>query len=312
MVLHNCKTNAKKHGKDRKGNQRFKCLECGKTFSEEREKPLDTMTLNPEKAIQVLKQLAEGSSIRSTERITDVSRNTIMSLIELVGERCERILEERIQGVPVRDLQLDELWAFVQCKEKTKKEEDPRKGDAYCFVAFERHTKLVVSWHLGRRTYGDTFAFTEKIARATGDHNFQVTTDGFAAYRDCVVHSLGAKKIDFAQMIKVYAASREGEQKYSPAEVINTEVVPIYGNPDPERICTSHVERQNLTIRMQMRRLTRLTNGFSKKWENLKAAYAFFFAYYNFCRVHSSIRMTPAMEAGLTGHIWTIQELLAA
>src|SRR5436853_1832439 len=116
MVLHNCKTNAKKHGKDRKGNQRFKCLECGKTFSEEREKPLDTMTLNPEKAIQVLKQLAEGSSIRSTERITDVSRNTIMSLIELVGERCERILEERIQGVPVRDLQLDELWAFVQCK----------------------------------------------------------------------------------------------------------------------------------------------------------------------------------------------------
>jgi len=152
---------------------------------------------------------------------------------------------------------------------------------------------------LGRRTYGDTFAFTEKIARATADHNFQVSTDGFEAYRDCVVHSLGAKKIDFAQFIKIYGAPREGEQLYSPAEVLDTQVVPVYGDPDPERICTSHVERQNLTIRMQMRRLTRLTNGFSKTWENLKAAFAFFFAYYNFCRVHSSIRITPAWKLAL-------------
>ncbi|PYP84208.1 MAG: IS1 family transposase [Blastocatellia bacterium AA13] len=301
MVLHNCKANAQRHGKDRKGVQRFKYNECGKTFSEERTKPLDTMSLDPKKAISVLNLLAEGVSIRACERLTDVNRNTIMSLIVLVGERCERILEQRIQSVPVRDVQLDEVWAFVQCKEKTKTEDDPKRGDAYCFIAFERHTKLVLTWHLGRRTTWDTFEFTENLGRATADHTFQVTTDGFGPYRDCVVHSLGAKKIDFAQMIKVYVASREGEQKYSPAEVINTEIVPVYGDPDPERICTSHVERQNLTVRMQMRRLTRLTNGFSKKWENLKAAYAFFFAHYNFCRVHSTIRMTPAMEAGLTG-----------
>jgi len=270
------------------------------------------MYLPIDRAIGVLNLLAEGCSIRSTERLTGINRNTIMGLLVFVGERCERLLENRVKDVLVRDVQADELWSFVQCKEKTKTrngKDDVRIGDAYCFVGIERHTKLVLAWHLGRRTTADTFAFTEKLDHATKG-NFQLTTDGFAPYRDAVVHSLGAKKIDFAQLVKVYGASREGEQRYSPAKIIDAVPVPIYGNPDPERICTSHVERQNLTIRMQMRRLTRLTNGFSKKWENLKAAFAFFFAHYNFCRVHSSIRVTPAMEAGITDHIWTLGELI--
>jgi IS1 family transposase len=183
-------------------------------------------------------------------------------------------------------------------------------GDAYTFVATERDTKLVLSWHLGRRTYFDTFTFTEKLYRATAK-GFQMTTDGFAAYRNAVVHSLGAHGVDFAQLVKVYAATQD-EHRYSPAQVISAEPVPVFGNPDPDRICTSHVERANLTMRMQIRRFTRLTNGFSKKWMNLKAALGLYFAWYNFCRVHSTIRVTPAMESGLTDHIWSLNELLAA
>jgi IS1 family transposase len=199
-------------------------------------------------------------------------------------------------------------------KTKTKKGKDESTiGDAYCFVGMERHTKLVLAWHLGRRTNADTVAFTDKLARATADHKFQVTTDGFKPYEHAVVMSLGTKRIDFAMLVKIFAGpSQEDQRKYSPAECVDSEVVPIYGTPDLERVCTSHVERQNLTIRMGMRRLTRLTNAFSKKWANLKAAYALHFAYYNFCRVHQTLRVTPAMEAGLTNRIWTLEELLTS
>ena len=165
----------------------------------------------------------------------------------------------------------------------------------------------ILAWHLGRRTEADTIAFTEKLAHATRG-NFQI---GFKPYQYAVVMSLGAPHVDFAQIVKVYAAPREGQQRYSPAECVDCVKTPIYGNPDPDRICTSHIERQNLTVRMSMRRMTHLTNAFSKKWLNHKAAYALYFAHYNFCRVHSSLRVTPAMEAGITNHIWALSELLA-
>lgn len=314
MVCHNCQVEAKKHGKDRRGNQRFRCETCSKTFSERQERPFGNMYLPLDKAITVVKLLVEGCSVRSTERVTGVNRNTILDLLVVVGERCEAMLESRIHNVMVKDVQCDEMWGLVGMKEKTKKangKDDYAMGDAYTFVGIERHTKLVLAWHLGRRSSPDTFAFTEKLNRATAG-TFQVTTDGFAAYRDAIVHSMGAQKIDFAQYVKVYAASREGEQRYSPAVVVDSMKLPIYGNPDPERICTSHVERSNLTMRMHIRTLTRLTNGFSKKWANLKAAIALYFAWYNFCRVHQTMRVTPAMEAGLTNHIWSLAELLAA
>jgi IS1 family transposase len=186
-------------------------------------------------------------------------------------------------------------------------------GDAYTFLAFERNTKLVLTWHLGRRTHEDTMAFTSKLARATSDDSFQVTTDGFSPYRYAVVRNLEHKNVDFAQLIKVYATPRDADARYSPPVVVDIISSVIHGNPDPARICTSIVERQNLTIRMQMRRFTRLTNAFSKKRENLKAALAFFFAFYNFCRKHGGIsKQTPAMAAGLTDHAWSIGELLAA
>jgi transposase-like protein/IS1 family transposase len=318
MTCHNCQIVAVKIGKDRKGNQRFRCNSCRKTFQEQQEKPLNNMYLPMEKAVLILRLLVEGNSIRSTERITGVEKKTILSLLVLAGEKCERLLNEKIKDVPVRDVQADEMWGFVGMKQKTMRRKvaanaldaDTHMGDAYTFVAIERHTKLVLAWHLGRRNVRDTVEFTEKIYEATSGR-FQLSTDGFNAYPDAVAYSLGTR-VDFAQLIKIYEHPTEDAHRYSPAKVVETLSRPMFGNPDPDRICTSHVERQNLTMRMMMRRLTRLTNAFSKKWENLRAALALHFAYYNFCRIHKSIRCTPAMEAGITKRVWELKDLLTA
>ena len=175
----------------------------------------------------------------------------------------------------------------------------------------ERSTKLVLAYHLGKRNQKATDTFIEKLRYATSDRRFQLTADGFRPYVQAV-HRILHDRVDFAQLIKVYGTPRDGEQRYSPGEVIDAVPVPVMGRPDINRICTSHIERQNLSIRMGMRRMTRLTNGYSKKWENLEAAYALWFAFYNFCRVHSSLRVTPAMESGITNRVWSLGDLLAA
>jgi transposase-like protein/IS1 family transposase len=310
MTCETCHIECKKFGRDRKGHQRFRCRQCLKTATEPHNGHFFNMYTPSEKAGLILKMFVEGVSARSIERLTGVHRDTILNLLVLSGDRCEQLLEERIRQHPVSDVQCDEIWGFVGCKEKRNVTGDPMLGDAYCFVAIERNTKLALTWHLGRRTARDTFAFTEKINEATRGQ-FQITTDGFKPYVDAVHHSLGTR-VDFAQLVKVYAAPSDGEHRYSPAEVVDVVPVPQWGEPDLNRICTSHVERQNLSIRMGMRRMTRLTNAFSKKWENLKAAYAVWFAFYDFCRVHQTLRVTLAMEAGITDHIWTIGELLEA
>lgn len=312
MTCHNCKIEAKKAGKDRKGNQRFRCSQCRRTFQETKENLLGTMRVPLEKAEMCLRLLLEGNSIRSIQRITGLHQETILSLLVLAGEKCERLMNERIKGVAVQDVEADEMWGFVGMKNRAKMYKqlsDPFVGDAYTYVGIERNTKLVLAWHLGQRDITDTEAFTEKLERATSGR-FQLTTDGWGPYVPAVSYSLGTR-VDFAQLIKVYQNNREGEQKYSPPEVVETVTKPIIGSPDPRRICTSIVERNNLSMRTSIRRLTRLTNAFSKKWGNLRAALALYFAYYNFCRIHSSIRCTPAMESGLTGHVWSLRELLA-
>lgn len=311
MTCHVCQANAKRFGKDRKGNQRFRCFSCRKTFTTQER--VEGMYLPLDKAVLCLQLLVEGNSLRSVERITGVTMHTLLDLLVKTGEKCERLLNEKVKGVAVRDVQADEMWGFVGMKEKTKKRNllrDETLGDAYTFVAIERHSKLVLAWHLGRRTVRHTVDFTEKLYHAT-EGRFQLTTDGFAAYPDAVAYSLGTR-VDFAQLIKIYAQPREGEHRYSPAEVVEAVPRPLWGNPIPERISTSHVERHNLTMRMMIRRLTRLTNAFSKKWENLKAALALHFAYYNFCRIHKTIRCTPAMAAGITKTVWELKDLLAA
>jgi IS1 family transposase len=263
-----------------------------------------------EKALLAIQLLLEGNSIRSTERISGLDKNTIMRVLVLAAEQCEKLSSEIIRNVPVSEVQADEIWSFIGKKEKmVQRGDDSTLGDAYCFVGIERNSKLVLAWHLGRRTARDTEAFVEKVNEATAGR-FQITTDGFKAYIDAVHMSLGTR-VDFAQLIKVYAATPEGEHRYSPSEVVATEVVPVLGRPDPNKICTSHVEKHNHTMRMQIRRFTRLTNAFSKKWENHYAALSLYFAYYNFVRIHSTIRVTPAMEARLTDHVWTLKELLS-
>jgi len=310
MSCPDCDIECQRFGKHRNGLRRFRCPKCKRTFTEPHTRTLGQMYIPWEKALLAIQLLLEGNSIRSTERISGLDRNTIMRVLVLAGEKCEKVSEEMIRNVPVSEVQADEIWSFIGKKEKVlKANDDPSLGDAYCFVGIERNSKLVLAWHLGRRTARDTEAFTEKINEATAG-NFQITTDGFKAYIDAVHMTLGTR-VDFAQLIKVYAASPEGEHRYSPSEVVATEVVPVIGNPDPNKICTSHVERQNLTMRMQIRRFTRLTNAFSKKWENHYAALSLYFAYYNFVRIHSAIRVTPAMESGLTDHVWTLKELLS-
>ncbi len=307
-----CNTPAKRFGKDRNGLQRFRCRTCKKTFLEPHKRPLDDMRLPIEKAVSVIQHLVEGCSIRTTERITGVEKRTILTLLALVGCRSEQFMSQRIHKLPVKDVSCDEIWGYVGMKARTKtrkKLNHKQLGDAWCFIGMERHTKLILAWHLGQRNREDTFAFTEKLAHAT-EGNFQVTTDAFPAYKDAMIHSLGSQRVDFAQVIKVYRVNPESETRYSPSVCIGCKKMATFGNPDLGKATTSHIERQNLTVRMGMRRMTRLTNAFSKKWINLKHAYALQFAYYNFCRVHQSLKVTPAMESGLTDHVWTISELI--
>lgn len=308
MTCHNCKTQCSRFGKDRKGYQRFRCAKCSKTFTEPHNGHLPGMYVSTEAGAKVLRLLVEGMSIRSVERTTGIHRDTVLRILRTAGEGCERLLETRIRSLQVKDVECDEMWGFVGCKEKRNANGDPLRGDAYCFVAIERNYKLVLAWHLGRRTASDTVAFTEKLDAAT-EGRFQITTDGFHAYPEAIHLCLGTR-VDFAQLIKVYGSPRDGEQRYSPPEVVDAIPVPRMGEPVPQKICTSHVERQNLSMRMCIRRRTRLTNAFSKSWENLKAALALYFAYYSFCRVHQTLRITPAMEQGIADHIWSLAELL--
>lgn len=313
MVCRFCQIDCQRFGKHRNGLRRFRCPSCKKTFTEEHERTLGTMYISQDSAVLALQLLLEGNSIRSTERITRLDRNTILSLLVKAGEKCRKLMQRKIEYLTVKDVEADEIWGYVGKKEghRGSHEEDIYEiGDAYCFVAMERNTKIVLTWHLGKRDRKSTEQFIGKLRYATSDDRFQITTDGFKPYVNAVDMILG-DRVDFAQLVKVYASPREGEQRYSPGEVVEAVPVRIMGNPNPARICTSHIERQNLSIRMGMRRMTRLTNAFSKKWENLEAAYALHFAYYNFCRIHKTLRVTPAMEQGITDHVWTIAELIA-
>ena len=314
MNCSNCNSLSKKNGKDRNGNQRFKCLACGKRYSEPKDKNLGEMRLSEEKAVMCLKLLVEGCSIRSTERLTDVHRDTIIRLLETVGEKCLAIQETLVKNIKVADVQADEIWAYVGMKQKTANKQGlndkEEVGNAYTFTAIESNSKLIVAWHLGKRTEADTLIFLEKLYAATEPtKRFQMSTDGFRGYDHTVNEVLGTKA-DYGQIVKIYGKPSPEEIRYSAADCIGIKKRVVCGNPDMDKVSTSYVERSNLTMRMSMRRLTRLTNGFSKKWENLNYALALYFAYYNFCRVHKTLRCTPAMEAGITKTVWTLIDLI--
>jgi transposase-like protein/IS1 family transposase len=215
VTCHNCQIKAVKAGKDRRGNQRFRCNKCKRRFQQEREKLLGNMYLSEDKALLSLQLLLEGNSLRSIERITGVEMHTLLKLLVMAGERCEGVMNQRVKGVAVKDVEADEIWGFCKFKNRhklNKKITDPHVGDAYTFVGIERNTKLILAWHLGERGMEDTEAFTEKLHEATSGR-FQLTTDGYKPYENAVSYSLGTR-VDFAQLIKVYATNREGEQRW--------------------------------------------------------------------------------------------------
>ena len=216
--------------------------------------------------------------------------------------------------LPVADVELDEIWSYVGAKQGTlnrRQIDDDTRGDIWTYVAVERNSKLVLAHHTANRDYQSTYNFIEKVDHSTAGH-FQVSCDGWAAYPDTIIEQLGTR-IDGCQLIKEFGQAPEEERrKYSPPRIIASEKKPFHGSPDKARVCTSIVERTNLSIRTFTRRMTRLTCAFSKKWENHAAALSLFFAHFNFVRIHSSIRMTPAMKAGVTERLWTMADLVAA
>jgi transposase-like protein/IS1 family transposase len=316
IVCPTCGNAVKRFGKHRNGLQRFRCGTCRKTFTEEHKRPFRVEDyLNDQRGLMAIRMLVEGCSIRTVERLTEIRRDTIIDLLLIAGERSERVMDRLIQNVKLTDIQMDEMWNFVYCKEARKGPEDAHNneiGDNYNWVAIDRPTKLVAAFVVGRRTRVNAMELARKVRRATSpDVRFQLSTDALMSYNAAVDEML-SDRCDYGQAVKTYAdASDENERRYSPAKCTGATRVPISGNPIPAKICTSHVERQNLTMRMQIRRLTRLTNAFSKKLENHRAAIALHFGYYNFCQLHGTLCVTPAMEAGITDHVWSVRELLA-
>jgi IS1 family transposase len=265
--------------------------------------------LTEDQQIRVVAALVEGNSIRSTSRMTGVARNTITSLLLDLAEACAGYHDRFVRNLKVRRLQCDEIWNFVGAKAKNATPEKKAEGwgDTWTWTALDADTKLCVSYLVGGRDAGWAKEFMEDCASRISNR-VQVTTDGHRAYLEAVEGAFGMD-VDYAQLQKIYGASLENETRYSPAKCIGCDMKVVSGNPDPKHVSTSYVERQNLSMRMSIRRFTRLTNAFSKKVENHAAAVALWFTYYNFCRVHQTLRVTPAMEAGISNHVWSISEL---
>jgi IS1 family transposase len=266
--------------------------------------------LSQEARAAVVAALVEGNSIRATVRMTGVAKNTVVKLLNDLGCACAAYHNRHVHGLRVRRLQCDEIWSFVGAKAKNTSPEKKQEGwgDVWTWTAIDADTKLCVSYLVGGRDAGWATDFIEDCARRIKGR-VQITTDGHRVYVDAIEGVFG-QTVDYAQLQKIYGAAMEPERQYSPARCIGCDMKVVLGDPDPKHISTSFVERQNLTMRMSMRRFTRLTNAFSKKVDNLRHAVALHFMYYNFCRTHQTLRVTPAMEAGLADHVWTIAELV--
>jgi IS1 family transposase len=267
--------------------------------------------LSIDKKVAVISALVEGCSIRSTVRMTGVAKGTILRLLAEVGQACAEYQDRVIRNVPAQRVQVDEIWSYVGCKEKNVTPENFDAqicGDVWTFTAIEAQTKLVISWMVGRRDAGCATAFLQDVQGRLANR-IQLTTDGHKMYLVAVPDAF-ASEVDYAQLVKVYGNDPEGQKRYSPAQCLGTKRVDIIGTPDHEHISTSYVERQNLNMRMNMRRFTRLTNAFSKKVENHIHSIALFHMHYNFARIHQTLRVTPAMEAGISRHVWSIHDIV--
>jgi IS1 family transposase len=273
-------------------------------------------TLTTAKRTAVVRCLVEGNSIHATVRITGVAKNTVTKLLVDLGAACSEYQDRTLRNLPCRYLQADEIWSFCNAKMRNVPAEHRDEfgwGDVWTWTTIDRETKLVPSWYIGGRSWKSAAVVMDDLRwRLAG--RVQLTTDGHRAYLEAVEGAFGAD-VDYAQLVKLYGSDPEADHRYSPAKCIGQQVTTISGNPDLAEVGTSHVERQNLTMRMGMRRFTRLTNAFSRKVENLAAAVSLHFMYYNFARPHMSLAKpyatTPAMAAGVSDHAWKIEEIVA-
>lgn len=303
--------NLKKNGKGRKGQQCYRCQECGKKFSEA--VALGECRTDIKKAAFALQCLLEGCSIRATSRLTSLDKDTIQRLMERAGEQCRQFLDQTVTGVQAEAVQCDEVWSFVGAKEKTAflNNMGAEVGDAYVFTAIERTSKLLICYHIGRRSSDDADMFAHKLAGKIATERPHISTDGYTPYRFSIPDAF-KYNVDHGVVVKSFGtAGGSDARRYSPAAIIGVKHVQNVGRSVGGQICTSHIERSNLTVRMQNRRFTRLTNAFSKKWENHEAMFALFAAWYNFCRRHQTLKTTPAVAAGLTAEAWSLERLLA-
>jgi IS1 family transposase len=262
-----------------------------------------------EKQAQIVSALIEGNSINATCRMLSVGKHTVLRLLADLGCACAEYHDVMVRNLKTKRVQCDEIWSFVYGKDKnlTMEQVQAGAGSVWTWTAIDADSKLIISYMLGDRGAGTAMPFMQDVASRLSNR-IQLTTDGHRVYADAVEAAFGSE-IDYAMLVKLYGASSDNESRYSPASCIGCRTGVLAGNPDSDHISTSYVERSNLSMRMGMRRFTRLTNAFSKKMENHGHQIALYFFHYNFCRVHKSLRVTPAMEAGLTDRVWTLAEL---
>ena len=272
-------------------------------------------TLPRHTKVLIIRCLVEGMSIRAVARTADVSRNTVVKLLADAGRACADFQDRTLRDLPCKRLQADEIWSFVYAKQKNvprAKKAPPEAGDVWTWTAICADTKLVPSWRLGDRSAATALDFMDDLKGRLASERVQLTTDGHRAYLDAVEESFGAD-VDYAMLIKLYGKGgdeKSPETRYSPSDCTGIDIRPVSGNPDEKHISTSYVERQNLTMRMSMRRFTRLTNAFSKRLEYLSHSVALHFMHYNFVRIHKTLRVTPAMEAGVTDRLWDVGDIV--
>ena len=265
--------------------------------------------LTHDKRVQVINLLVEGNSMRATARIADVAFNTVAKLFIETAKVCAEYQDKAFRNLTCKRLQLDEIWSFVYAKAKNVPDEKRgQAGDVWTWVAIDADSKLVPSWRIGSRDGATACEFVADLASRLANR-VQITSDGHRPYLEAVEKAFGAE-VDFAQLVKIYGETVEGQKRYSPAECIGAKKSKVVGNPDLCCVSTSFVERQNLTMRMSIRRFTRLTNAFSKKIENHAHSVALHYMHYNFVRIHKTLRVTPAMAAGVSDHVWSISEVV--
>jgi transposase-like protein/IS1 family transposase len=310
-----CSGKTKKFGsfKTKSGTvKRFRCLKCGKTFNEQRR--FIGLCLDESKIVQIVRCLSEGCGVRATSRLCGCDKNTVLQVIKTIGEKCERFHDETVRYINTESIQLDELWARVGVRQSRTTERDTERGDFYTFLALDRRTKLIISHLTGKRDYVNTDYFVADLAsRVSGV--VQITCDGWAAYVPTIrAHLLG--RLNLAVMQKIYGKPENTLEKidpnhrYSQPKCTGIKLKTIAGLPDVDKICTSHIERLNLSVRLFNRRFTRLCAGWSRKLTNHRHSVALFAVTHNFCKVHNTLGCTPALGARLTDHNWTIEELV--